>query len=191
MMNTAVVLLNIVIFFVMELFGSTEDVEYMLAHGAAYAPWISRYNEYYRLFTSMFLHFGIAHLGNNMLVLFFLGDNVERAAGKWKYLVIYILSGLSGSLLSYWHAMRTGEYARQRGGVRSCFRNYRGCCFISLPMNRGRLEDMTTKRLGIMIAISLYHGFVGSGVDNFAHLGGLAAGILLAAALYRRRDSRS
>ena len=95
----------------MELFGSTENASYMVEHGASYAPYIYYGKEYYRLFTAMFLHFGISHLANNMLVLFFLGDNVERAVGHWKYLVIYLLSGLAGSGLSFAHAMLSGDYA--------------------------------------------------------------------------------
>ena len=56
----------------------------MMDCGAAYAPLIES-GEYYRLFTSMFLHFGIQHLINNMLLLLFLGDYLERAVGKIRY----------------------------------------------------------------------------------------------------------
>lgn len=184
--NTLIVIINVLVFFVMELFGSTEDAQYMLEHGAAFAPWIAQNGEYYRLFTSMFLHFGITHLGNNMLVLFLLGDNVERAVGKWKYLVLYILSGLGGSMVSYLHAKGTGEYAVSAGASGAIF-GVIGALFYIVAVNHGRLEDMTTRRLGIMIAVSLYHGFTSAGVDNYAHLGGLAAGILLAVVLYRKK----
>ena len=133
----------------------------------------------------MFLHFGISHLANNMLVLFFLGDNVERAVGHWKYLVIYLLSGLAGSGLSFAHAMLSGDYAVSAGASGAIF-GVIGALFYIVARNRGRLEDMTTRRLGFLIFISLYHGITGSGVDNYAHVGGLIGGILSALVLYCR-----
>ena len=183
--NTAIVGINIIVFLVMELFGSTEDASYMVAHGASYAPYIYYGKEYYRLFTAMFLHFGISHLANNMLVLFLLGDNVERAVGHWKYLVVYLLSGLAGSGLSFAHAMLTGDYAVSAGASGAIF-GVIGALFYIVARNRGRLENMTTRRLEFLIFISLYHGITGSGVDNYAHVGGLIGGILSAIVLYCR-----
>ena len=183
--NTAIVIINIAVFLVMELFGSTENASYMVEHGASYAPYIYYGKEYYRLFTAMFLHFGISHLANNMLVLFFLGDNVERAVGHWKYLVIYLLSGLAGSGLSFAHAMLSGDYAVSAGASGAIF-GVIGALFYIVARNRGHLEDMTTRRLGFLIFISLYHGITGSGVDNYAHVGGLIGGILSVLVLYCR-----
>ena len=53
-------------------------------------------------------------------------------------------------------------------------------------MNRGRLEDLTSRQLGVMILLTLYHGFTSMNIDNAAHIGGLAAGILLGILLYRK-----
>ena len=64
----------------------------MLQHGAMYGPCVLEDHEYYRLLTSMFMHFGINHIVNNMLVLFVLGDNLERALGKVKYLLFPVQS---------------------------------------------------------------------------------------------------
>ena len=186
--NMSIIVINVVVFCVLELFGSTEDAEYMALHGAAYTPWIYQYQEYYRLFTCMFMHFGISHLMNNMVVLFLLGDNVERAVGRWKYLVIYLMSGMAGSILSYAHAILTGDYAVSAGASGAIF-GVIGALFYIVAVNKGRLEDMTTRKLGLLIVISLYHGFTGSGVDNYAHIGGLAAGALLAAVLYRKEEN--
>ena len=183
--NTAIVIINIAVFLVLELFGSTENISYMVEHGASYAPYIYYGKEYYRLFTAMFLHFGISHLASNMLVLFFLGDNVERALGHWKYLVVYLFSGLAGSGLSFVHAMLSGDYAVSAGASGAIF-GVIGALFYIVIRNRGRLEDMTTRKLGFLIFISLYHGITGSGVDNYAHIGGLAGGILSAIVLYCR-----
>ena len=154
-MNTMMIVINAIVFAVMELTGSTLDTMYMLEHGASYAPWILEYGQYWRLFTSMFMHFGISHLGNNMLVLFLLGDNVERAVGRWKYTVIYLMSGLAGSCLSFAGSLVKREYAVCAGASGAIF-GIIGALFYIVAVNRGRLEDMTTRRLGIMIVVSLY-----------------------------------
>ena len=71
--NGTLIVLNILYFLYLELTGSTEDAYFMLEHGAMYGPFVLRGHEYYRLLTSMFMHFGINHIVNNMLVLFVLG----------------------------------------------------------------------------------------------------------------------
>ena len=88
------ILINILVFLAVELTGGSEDTMHMLQCGAGYTPAIIQ-GEYYRIFTSMFLHFGPQHLGNNMLVLFVLGGRLERTVGKLKYLLIYLLGGMA------------------------------------------------------------------------------------------------
>ena len=92
--NLVIVVCNILVFLAVTLTGGTESSRHMMDCGAAYAPLIES-GEYYRLFTSMFLHFGIQHLINNMLLLLFLGDYLERAVGKIRYLVNDLLLYLS------------------------------------------------------------------------------------------------
>ena len=92
--NGALIAVNILYYFWLELHGSTENAGYMVAHGAMYVPLIVEKKEYYRLLTSVFMHFGISHLVNNMIIQFVLGDNLERALGKIKYLVFYLLCGV-------------------------------------------------------------------------------------------------
>ena len=68
-MNLLIVVCNVLIFLILELIGDTESGQFMLVHGAFYLPAVVEEQEYYRFFTCMFLHFGIEHLFNNMLVL--------------------------------------------------------------------------------------------------------------------------
>ena len=64
---------NVIVFLVLSFQGMTEDGRFMLQHGAMYVPYLIKNGEYYRLFTSMFLHFGYDHLFNNMVVLVAMG----------------------------------------------------------------------------------------------------------------------
>ena len=98
--NGTLIILNILYFLYLELTGSTQDTYFMLEHGAMYGPLILRGHEYYRLLTSIFMHFGIDHIVNNMLVLFVLGDNLERALGKVKYLIFYLSCGVLANVVS-------------------------------------------------------------------------------------------
>ena len=85
--NIALAAVNVLVFLYLEAIGSTEDGVFMVKHGAVFAPFVILGGEYYRLFTAMFLHFGVSHLANNMLVLLVLGEKMERALGHIKYLI--------------------------------------------------------------------------------------------------------
>lgn len=94
------ILINTLIFLVVEFTGGSENGQHMLECGAAYAPLILGQGQWYRMFSSMFLHFGAPHLINNMLVLFVLGQRLEPVTGKIKFFLIYIFGGLGGNMLS-------------------------------------------------------------------------------------------
>lgn len=85
---------NVIVFIILTSQGMTEDGRFLLEHGAMYVPRVKEAGESYRLFTSMFLHFGFQHLMNNMVILVLVGWNLELEIGKIRFLLIYILSGL-------------------------------------------------------------------------------------------------
>ena len=95
--TVGLIIVNIAVFMVLSLLGDTENGYFMLHHGAMYEPMILENQEYYRFFTCMFLHFGIQHLLNNMVMLGALGWQLEPVIGKVKYLLIYFISGLAVS----------------------------------------------------------------------------------------------
>ena len=119
-MNLIIIGVNIIVFALMEIFGDTDNITFMLKCGAAYTPWILN-GQWYRLFTSMFLHFGVSHLLNNMVLLLFLGDMLEEAAGKWRYLLIYLGGGLAGNIVSLLMDYRTGEMVVSAGASGAVF----------------------------------------------------------------------
>ena len=183
--NTAIIIINVLCFLYLELQGSTENAGFMLAHGAMFAPLVVDHGQYYRLVTSVFMHFGVSHLMNNMLVLFVLGDNLERALGHVKYLIFYLLCGVGANLVSMTVNLMTGSLSVGAGASGAIFGVVGGLVY-AVGVNRGRLEDLTSRQLGVMILLTLYHGFTSMNIDNAAHIGGLAAGILLGILLYRK-----
>ncbi|MDR3759662.1 MULTISPECIES: rhomboid family intramembrane serine protease [Enterocloster] len=183
--NTAIIIINVLCFLYLELQGSTENAGFMLAHGAMFAPLVVDHGQYYRLVTSVFMHFGVSHLMNNMLVLFVLGDNLERALGHVKYLIFYLLCGVGANLVSMTVNLMMGSLSVGAGASGAIFGVVGGLVY-AVGVNRGRLEDLTSRQLGVMILLTLYHGFTSMNIDNAAHIGGLAAGILLGILLYRK-----
>lgn len=177
---------NITVFLILSFFGMTEDAGFMLDHGAMYVPYVMEYGEYYRILTSMFLHFGFQHLMNNMVMLFVVGMTLEQELGKVRFLIIYFLSGISGTLLSIWQAVHAEEYAVSAGASGAIF-GLTGAALCLAIRNRGQVGNISGRGLMFSIIVSLYVGFTSSGIDNFAHIGGLAAGFILAALLYRKR----
>lgn len=182
--NWILIALNVVYFLYLEIAGSSEDAYFMYEKGAMLAPAVLEGGEYYRLLTAMFMHFGIRHIVNNMLVLFALGDNLERALGHVKYLIFYLACGIG----SNWASMMVNgaDSMTVSAGASGAIFGIVGGLLYAVVINRGKLEDLSTRQLVIMIFISLYAGFTSTGVDNAAHISGLILGILLGMLLYRK-----
>lgn len=180
------VVLNALVFLAVEFTGFSQDTVHMLDWGAAYTPCIVEEGETYRIFTSMFLHFGIEHLINNMLVLFVLGSRVERVIGSLRFAVIYFLGGIAGNVVSLLYDLKQGEAAVSAGASGAVFAVMGGMILVVL-CNKGRLEDLSMRQILILAVFSLYFGFTSSGVDNAAHLGGFLAGFILAVIVYHPR----
>lgn len=180
------ILLNTLIFLIVEFTGGSENGQHMLECGAAYAPLILEQGQWYRVFSSMFLQFGAPHLINNMLVLFVLGQRLEPAVGRLRFLLIYIAGGLGGNFISLFWDMRTGDYSVSAGASGAVFAVMGGMIYVIIR-HRGRVADLTMKQMLIMAAFSLYFGFASEGVDNAAHAGGLLCGFLAAVIFYHPR----
>ena len=176
-MNLLMIGINVVIFIIMEFLGSTEDTGFMLQWGAACRPFILN-GEWYRLFTSMFLHFGIYHLANNMAVLLFMGDMVENAVGHWKYLAIYLGSGLVGNLLSLYMDIQSQSNIVSAGASGAIY-GIIGGVFVLMIKNKKQVREIVIRRLVFVIVVTIYYGSQAAQIDNAAHVGGLIGGIVL------------
>ena len=189
--NIGLIAVNVIYFLYLEMNGSTEDTQFMVSHGAMYAPLVIERGEYYRLITSTFMHFGINHIMNNMLILFILGDNLERALGHIKYLFFYLICGVGANVASMIINMSGYRNVVSAGASGAIFGVIGGLLY-AVAVNRGQLEDLSTRQLVVVILCSLYFGFTSTGVDNAAHIAGLIIGIIMGVILYRRpRSGRS
>ena len=185
----ALAIVNVVVFFVLSFGGKTEDGLYMLNHGAMFAPAFFIEKEYYRIFTSMFLHFGFEHLMNNMITLVVVGRHLEPIVGKVRFLIIYILSGIGGSTLSVLVEWYMEGYAISAGASGAIF-GLTGALLCLTLLNRGYIAGVTKWGMVIVIGLSLYNGFASEGVDNLAHIGGLTTGFVVTFLLCIKRYAK-
>lgn len=146
----------------------------LLENGALYNPYTLG-GEWYRLFTSLFLHGNFYHLGLNMLALVAIGQDVERKAGTGKFLFVYFLSGLAGGLASlYANLFLPGVGAS--GAIFGLF----GFGILAKILSEPRQAFPLMLQLIVVALLTFLIGeFIP--VDHFAHLAGFLCGLLIAA----------
>ena len=140
-------------------------------------PSLIRDGEYYRLITSMFVHGGIIHLLCNMYCLYVIGPQVESFFGHAKYIIIYVISGLVAALMSLVITNSTSL------GASGAIFGLLGSILYFGYHYRIYLGQTLRSQIIPLILLNLFIGFVLSGVDNAAHIGGLIGGILISMAL--------
>ena len=154
--------------------------------GSNFGP-LTLSGQWWRVFTCMFVHFGLVHLAFNMWVLWSMGRLVERMFGSIHYALLYVFAGLCASLASlWWHpnvnsAGASGAIFGLLGGL---------LAFVLNPASGVPPTIVASQRRSglLFIAYNLFAGFTNHGVDNAAHLGGLVGGFLIGWMLARPLD---
>lgn len=182
----AIAAINVIVYLILEILGDTQDPFYIASHGGMYPEFIQINHQWWRIFTAMFIHFGLPHLVNNMVIFCCVGSRLERAAGHFKMFVIYMLSGIGGGLLSYFMMLYSGDYAVSAGASGAVFGTIGGLIWVVIR-HRGRFKGLTVKGMILMAVLSLYYGFSTIGIDNWCHVGGILTGFLAAMILYHKK----
>lgn len=139
--------------------------------------------EYYRFFTSMFMHGGIDHIFSNMIFLAALGEMLERVIGHVRFAILYLLSGVGGSLFSIANVVLSGNHYTAIGASGAVF-GLIGAMIILVVINNGHYQGISIRRMLFAIAYMVYSGMRSNNVDNAAHIGGLISGVLIMAVMY-------
>lgn len=181
--TSILVLINIICFFILEKNGSTTNVVYMLKKGAAFHYNVIEKHEYYRLITCMFMHFGFAHLLNNMFSLVLLGNEAEKFYGKIKFLIIYLISGICGSLASTIYFHITNGYVVSAGASGAIY-GIMGSLVVKIIEDK-RGNSYAVRKILLVFLLLVMVGKKTENVDNIAHIAGFAAGILSGLFIYR------
>ena len=180
------VAINVIVFLICTFTGNL-----LYNKGELDAVAVLRYGEYGRLLTSAFLHAGIEHLFNNMVILFFLGAMLEKVTGHIPFLAVYLVSGIGANICSLFYKIVTMDNSVSVGASGAIF-GLDGLLLALILLDRESMPDVTPKRVILMIVLSLYNGFTTQNVDNAAHVGGLLTGFAAGALLCMiRRQKRN
>lgn len=182
--------INVLFFLYVMSAGSFSDSRFMMEAGALYAPAVWEDYEFYRLITAMFLHFGLEHLFFNMLLLYFLGNLLEKTFGSLLFLFLYLFSGLMGNVASLIYYSIVEANAISAGASGAVF-GLVGVVAYMVFANRGYFQGISSRQILLMIVFSFYSGLTGGGVNNIAHAAGLFSGLLCGIIFYREGNRRS
>ncbi len=164
------------VFVLMTFTGGTESSINLIRWGANYAPLVDQ-GQYWRLFTANFIHIGVLHFAFNMYALFQLGAQVESVYGYPRYIVIYLLSGVSGAVFSYLFT-----HGLSAGASTSLFGLF-GALVVYFYKHRemfGKVGQQQLINLAGILLVNVVIGLSpGSNIDNWGHLGGFVGGVAL------------
>ena len=164
-----------VIMFIISGFGF--DSNLLIKFGANVGALVKK-GEVFRLVTHMFLHAGFLHIVLNMYSLYIVGPRVEDFYGKWKYLVIYLISGISGGLLS----VGLNGNVLAVGASGAIFGLFGALLYFGYNY-RGYIGTIIRSQILPIVLYNLFIGFFIPGIDVWSHVGGLIGGIITANAL--------
>lgn len=174
MITYIIIAINIIFYIIPILFGQYNSIiERFCIHGPSI-----RAGQYYRLITGIFLHGSIMHLLLNCYSLYVIGSQLESFLGKVKFTIIYLISGISGALFSM---IFGGNYASI--GASGAIFGLMGSLVYFGYHYRVYLGNVIKSQIIPLIAINLLFGFLSTGIDNFAHIGGLIGGAVITIAL--------
>jgi len=192
--NISLIAINIMIQIVLSVMGNTTDAGFMHQAGAfSVTDIIWGSHEYWRVFTSAFLHFGWQHLLYNMISLLYLGRPLEKYLGSFKYAVFYILCAIgSGAVSAAWYYYY-GGYLRSMGdmdgylssmfcvtaGASGAICGVAGGVAYILIKNRKANSNFSFIRWIIFVGLLMFSGVGNEGTNNAAHIGGMIVGFLL------------
>ncbi|WP_096201261.1 rhomboid family intramembrane serine protease [Bacillus sp. FJAT-45350] len=177
-------ILNLVMFIVLELNGGSTRILTLIEFGAKYNPLIIE-GEWWRFVSAMFLHIGLLHFFMNSLALFYLGGVVERIYGSKRFFIIYFIAGLFGSVASF--ALNNQISAGASGAIFGCF----GALLYFGLIHKTLFFRTIGMSVIIILVINLIFGFVVPMIDNGAHIGGLIGGFLATSFLHLPKHKKS
>ena len=172
----ALIGINVFLWVLMTAAGGSKDSDVLLRFGAMYGPLIAA-GQYWRLFTSMFLHVGMLHLAFNGFGLLIFGRIVERVFGRPRFITIYVLAGLAGGVASY--LLNSISIAAGASGAIFGILGAFAAFFVVQRKVLGEMGRQTLYGILVLAAINLAFGLAIPGIDNWAHMGGFAMGFAL------------
>lgn len=168
------ILINVIVFAITYIYGSGIEPNVLVKFGGLISTSNYSFN-LSRIFTSMFLHVSIVHLILNMYSLYVLGSQLESFYGKFKFLIIYLVSGIAGNLLTLPLLQSNVVSVGASGAIFGLM----GSLLYFGYHYRVYLGTVIKSQIIPLIVLNLLIGFLVTSINNFAHIGGLVGGILI------------
>ena len=165
--------LNVILYVIPVL---TNSYDVIINNFCVYGPLIKA-GQYYRIITGVFLHGGILHLAFNCYALYVIGSQLESYLGKVRYLIIYLFSAVTASLFSM--IFNSNPSIGASGAIFGLM----GALVYFGYHYRVYLGNVLKSQIIPLILFNLLIGALSTGIDNFAHIGGLIGGLLITSAL--------
>ena len=190
---------NVIIFIYQSLLPSVQVTEFILEYGAV-PYYITNGTHFGTIFSSMFLHGGILHLGGNMLYLFIFGDNIESVLGSLRYLLFYLLCGVAAFASHYLFDLSSqvpmigasGAISGVLGAYAVRFPHARVSVLLPMIIIWQVITIPAVLVLGFWFVMQLFSGATGSAQSGWvawlAHVGGFVAGVLFMLVWKRRHN---
>ena len=174
--TSGLMIINIIIFVIMTLNGGSESIENLIKFGANSKSLVAN-GQWWRLFTASFIHIGFFHILFNMYFLNSLGPLFENMFGSVRFLIIYLIAGVFGNLLSFAFG---SPYTASAGASTSLY----GMLGLAIGLMVTYKNDEIVRSFGAsfisVVVINIIYSLIAPGVGIYGHLGGFIAGFLLA-----------
>lgn len=174
--TSVLMVINIIVFVLMSLSGGSENIENLIRFGAN-SKILVAHGEWWRLLTASFIHIGFFHILFNMYFFYSLGPIFERLFGSFNFLIIYLISGIFGNLLSF---ALGSPYTVSAGASTSLY----GMLGLAIGLMATYRNDEIIRSFGAsfisIVVINVVYSLLAPGVGVYGHLGGFIAGFLLA-----------
>ncbi|EGK12063.1 rhomboid protease GluP [Desmospora sp. 8437] len=179
---TGILAIQTLLFLLMTISGGSTNPLVLLRFGALENTALLIDGEWWRLVTPVFLHIGITHFLFNSFSLYLLGPQLEWLFGRWRFIALYLLTGIMGNLATVY----LGEVGISAGASGAIY-GLLGVYVYLFLFRRGSMDPDTGKGLLALVGINLVISILTPTINLTAHLGGLVAGFLLAGPLLRRK----
>lgn len=153
-------------------FGTTQDAEALYLSGANFTPAIVLDHEWWRLLSAGFLHIGFQHLVLNGLSLYYLGADLERMLGSWRFLIVYLTAVIGGNLVSF--AMN--PEALSAGASTGIYGLFISFIVLSQLLPESYYLQQLARSYALLIVLNIFSFVFTSGTDHWGHLGGALYG---------------
>ncbi|MQS76512.1 rhomboid family intramembrane serine protease [Companilactobacillus halodurans] len=167
--------ITIVVFLIETFIGGSQKYSTLILMGAK-TNWLVQAGQWWRLFTPIFLHIGFFHILMNGFTLLYVGQVLEPIIGHWRFLAIYLVSGVTGNLASFAFGANNAISA---GASTSLFGMFAVFLALAAIYRENRFIIELGKSFLALIVINLLMDLTMSGIDIWGHVGGALGGLLL------------